>query len=903
MCIRDRYQSDTDYYGDPGIQPWIGVPRLVEADFPEILSPGTKLVEVSVVDAEDESAMVGAQVTLYLPGEMPDPDEYHEWEPVFMTTNHTDGEGLARFHIEGELPEGTLYLTITGRDIYPLLDTTEVTSQPVYVAVSGFEIDDTEIGNGDGYVNPGETIALSIAATNYGEEQAAEDVTAVITSESRYLVIEGDEIGFGDISPGDTVDGDSPVTVQVSPETPDQLIPTLLIELNSGNLSWRSSVNLDILSHDLEVYQVVGGAVIADSVSNLDIELENIGRVHCPRMAAELISLNWAVSVIRGATTYPSIQVGEHDRVDGLEFRIALNSTAIPGSKLTMMLVLRNDNGLVDTAGFELQAGEPRENSPQGPDDYGYLCLDDSDGEGWNKAPEYNWVEISRRHEDPDFRGTLVEFDTVYDSRTALVELPFPLRFYGREYDTITIGWHGYIGVGNQSRMINYQNYPMNLAVGGTMGMIAPFWDRLVPRQTTGTYYYYDEETGRFIVEWFEFRHTVQPEYLTFEVILFDTRIFPTCTGDNEILFQYRSIAQYAGEPDWEMPFASVGISSPDGLTGLSYTYRNQYPATSDTLEARRAILFTNTPVHSPSFALQGYVYDAETHKPIEEASVISEWGFSDTTDADGYYAFPDVFYPPYTPVKRGYRGFYTETDTSGDTLQIDFYMLHPVFYLEPGELTDSLTPAHRASRSVTLFNTGNGPLEFAARLEEIDGVGSSHIPHNVAIDKQGSYDGVQDLDWLSCQQQSGTVEAGDSTTIKITINTAGLEEGDYEAQLILEDDWAMRSIVLPVRLNVDENNGKPGDEPHPLIWSLNQNYPNPFNSSTSISYSLKMPAVVRLAVYDLTGREVVGLVDGPQPAGVHRTTFDHSGLPSGVYLYRIEAGPFQAVRKMIVMR
>ena len=80
-------------------------------------------------------------------------------------------------------------------------------------------------------------------------------------------------------------------------------------------------------------------------------------------------------------------------------------------------------------------------------------------------------------------------------------------------------------------------------------------------------------------------------------------------------------------------------------------------------------------------------------------------------------------------------------------------------------------------------------------------------------------------------------------------------------------------------------------------------NSPNPFNPSTVISYQWPVADIVKLAVYDITGRKVTELVNGWRNAGVHDVTFDASHLASGVYLYRLEAGDFNASGKMVLMK
>ncbi len=83
----------------------------------------------------------------------------------------------------------------------------------------------------------------------------------------------------------------------------------------------------------------------------------------------------------------------------------------------------------------------------------------------------------------------------------------------------------------------------------------------------------------------------------------------------------------------------------------------------------------------------------------------------------------------------------------------------------------------------------------------------------------------------------------------------------------------------------------------------LMQNYPNPFNSETKIRFTIVKPNRVRLAVYDLLGREVQILVDEYMQAGFYTTTFDATDLSSGVYFCRLQAGEAIETRPMVLLR
>ena len=88
-----------------------------------------------------------------------------------------------------------------------------------------------------------------------------------------------------------------------------------------------------------------------------------------------------------------------------------------------------------------------------------------------------------------------------------------------------------------------------------------------------------------------------------------------------------------------------------------------------------------------------------------------------------------------------------------------------------------------------------------------------------------------------------------------------------------------------------------------PLRAGLYQNYPNPFNPSTTIRYGLPQRLPVTLTIFNTLGQQVALLQNGEQEAGYHEVLFEGSGLSSGVYFYRIEAGSFVETRKLLLLR
>ena len=107
---------------------------------------------------------------------------------------------------------------------------------------------------------------------------------------------------------------------------------------------------------------------------------------------------------------------------------------------------------------------------------------------------------------------------------------------------------------------------------------------------------------------------------------------------------------------------------------------------------------------------------------------------------------------------------------------------------------------------------------------------------------------------------------------------------------------WTETIEEIPTDIGDDYNH-------HPRDFSLYQNYPNPFNPVTMINYQLPMTNDVELSIYNVLGQKVAILVNERQQAGNHQVEWEASGFASGVYYYRIHAGEFVDVKKMILIR
>ena len=117
-----------------------------------------------------------------------------------------------------------------------------------------------------------------------------------------------------------------------------------------------------------------------------------------------------------------------------------------------------------------------------------------------------------------------------------------------------------------------------------------------------------------------------------------------------------------------------------------------------------------------------------------------------------------------------------------------------------------------------------------------------------------------------------------------------------YSYALSADTVLAHYNKYKPTGIRIDKNS-------IPIKFALMQNYPNPFNPTTTISFELPKQAKVVLSVYNILGEKVVELVNKEMPVGQYKISFDASKFSSGVYFYRISAGEFTSVKKMMLLK
>jgi len=136
------------------------------------------------------------------------------------------------------------------------------------------------------------------------------------------------------------------------------------------------------------------------------------------------------------------------------------------------------------------------------------------------------------------------------------------------------------------------------------------------------------------------------------------------------------------------------------------------------------------------------------------------------------------------------------------------------------------------------------------------------------------------------------------------TILTAASTTGSFDV-VELPDGIQAAVDVQSDHVNLIVTNVTVANEPDatPTGFTMEPIYPNPFNNSATVTFTLDAPRHIRISLFDILGREIEVLVEGVRLAGEHEIIFDGQGVPSGVYLVRVEAEGFVQTRRITLLR
>ncbi|RPI13757.1 MAG: T9SS C-terminal target domain-containing protein [Ignavibacteriae bacterium] len=224
---------------------------------------------------------------------------------------------------------------------------------------------------------------------------------------------------------------------------------------------------------------------------------------------------------------------------------------------------------------------------------------------------------------------------------------------------------------------------------------------------------------------------------------------------------------------------------------------------------------------------------------------------------------------------------------------------------------TQQITGSNNYISSIVFSDMNNGYFTTLGLIEEV--YRTSNGGNNwLAVTSPGNTGGLSELAIVTSNIVYG---AGPSGKIRITTNSGMTWDTQPSGDTTL---FFLSIFMVNTNVGYIAGNGgkilKTGDgggigikqisSSVPKGYELSQNYPNPFNPVTNITFSLPKTGIVKLAVYDVLGKETAVLINNEALGiGTYNVDFNASQLSSGIYLYRIEAGDYKETKKMILTK
>jgi hypothetical protein len=281
-----------------------------------------------------------------------------------------------------------------------------------------------------------------------------------------------------------------------------------------------------------------------------------------------------------------------------------------------------------------------------------------------------------------------------------------------------------------------------------------------------------------------------------------------------------------------------------------------------------------------------GVIRSRQTHLPIPNVRVGTfQQPFLSTTNAQGHYVLslqPGVYnvlaWGTCVTAETTRAVQVWEDSVTANNMEL----FQPRLRLRTTSVNTAVYNHIANTSSLVLYNDGNGAMQV--RLSAVVLQPLSH--------------------WLTVEPAVSTITPHDSLTITVRIAADTVNTGmyDFSGMIYVRANSCPDSVqVIPVFatvLRAEENAGIVPQE-----FTLSGAYPNPFNASTTVRYAVPRQAAIRLALYDLLGREVRVLEEGWGEAGWHAVRVDAADLPSGIYWVNLRSGTFSQSTKIVLLK
>ncbi|MDD2332538.1 MAG: C25 family cysteine peptidase, partial [Candidatus Cloacimonetes bacterium] len=586
--------------GDPTLEAWVGIPSSFNISVPDEIPFGTTILEIDITNALD-APVEGVCVTVSNPE-----------TAAIVAKAFTDASGRATLDLPTALgPE--ILITASQHNFKPFQATVPINDSGSLSYASHQLIDDgtqESFGNADGLAQAMETLAMNVSLGNFTAEDL-QGLSATLSTEHPEVHVITEYVAYPDISAGELASGTQSFLFHLGFNIqPWEKIRFLLDVSDADGQEYHSVFYVDAYNARLAVsnYTVSDGSSgILDpgESSLLMLQVDNASTYPAFELMGHLRSLNDLLAIPDSVSYFGDIlPQSQGHSMDG--FQVIASDKLVPGMMIPCLLRLFNDHGYEQSLAFNLPIGSVSQNTPLGPDEFGYLIYDDTDT-AFPDCPSYDWIEIVpalggygtivHGLSDTGYSGT--EGDSNSSHALMELELPFLFPFYGIYYNRITVCVNGFIVFGS-TKNGEYRN--AHIPGGqGPSPMIAVFWDDLYLPGGAGIYTYDDTENHIFIIQYHNLKNGFdQTSVEDFQLILYDPVFYPTGLGDGKIKIQYKTFNNVdlggGGLAPLHGNYCTIGIKDHSNTRGLEYTYNNTYPQAAAPLGNERAILITTVP-------------------------------------------------------------------------------------------------------------------------------------------------------------------------------------------------------------------------------------------------------------------------------------------------------------------
>jgi len=327
---------DINILGDPALSVWTDEPISIDVNYQNAIPIGIPSTSVDITSGG--SPMENFTCAIIKDG-------------VIHGVGYTDATGTAQINFDPVFTNvGDAQLIVSGYNCLPTsYDVTIIPNTGSYVIYSSHQINDSQ-GNGDGEVDFGESVNLSIEIENVGSQQA-NDVQVTLTSSENYITITDGFENYGNIAGGTSQTITDAFSIEVASDIPDQHLVNFELEI-VGEDAWVSNFNITVNAPEL----VIGSLSIDDSQGNNDglldpgetaniiIESSNFGNSACENTLGTIVSNSSFITISSGTYDVGSLAVGETKQAS---YTIIVDDDAPIGSSINILNELNSGEYII----------------------------------------------------------------------------------------------------------------------------------------------------------------------------------------------------------------------------------------------------------------------------------------------------------------------------------------------------------------------------------------------------------------------------------------------------------------------------------------------------------------------------------------------------------------------------